>query len=100
MNTMYYDFAMGVKTKLCEDINGKITFETYPSVDTVIFKVNFKSFNYAHAINNVQDRIYSGTVDSIPEEFKHDYLKTIKKAFFKTDNHKKRDEMARMGVIE
>lgn len=99
MNTMYYDFAMGIKSKLCEDVNGKITFEAYPPIDTVIFKVNFKNFEYAHAVNNVQDRIYSGTVDDITEEFKKEYMTSIRKAFFKTDNHKRRDEMSRMGIV-
>ena len=98
MNSMYYDFAMGIKTKLCEDINGRVVFEIYQDIDTVIFKINFKDFDYSYAVNNVQDRIYSGTVDEIPEDFKNNYMKAIKKAFFKTEKHKRRDEMVKLGA--
>ena len=99
MNSIYYDFAMGIKSKLCEEINGRIVFEVYSPIDTVIFKVNFKDFEYSYPVNNVQDRIYSGTVDEIPNDFKRSYMNSIKKAFFKTDNHKRRDEMTKLGVM-
>ena len=98
MKTMYYDFAMNIKSKLCEDVNGRVIFEIYDPIDTVVFKIFFKDFDYSYAINNVQDRIYSGTASEVPEEIKRQYMTTIKKAFFKTENHKRRDEMAKMGV--
>lgn len=98
MDNMYYDFAKNIKKKLCNELNGRIVFEIYDHIDTVIFKVYFKDFDYSYAVNNVQDRIYSGIVDEIPEEFKRNYMKAIKNAFFKNENHKRRDEMAKLGV--
>lgn len=98
MDNMYFDFAQNIRKKLCNDLNGRIIFEIYSHIDTVIFKIYFKEFDFSYAVNNVQDRIYSGTVDEIPEDFKRDYMKAIRNAFFKTENHKKRDELVRMGV--
>jgi len=98
MNDMYYEFAKNIKKKLSDDLNGRIVFEIYNHIDTVIFKVSFKDFDYSYAVNNVQDRIYSGTVDEIPEDFKHSYMKAIRNAFFKNEKHKRRDELVRMGV--
>lgn len=98
MGSLYWDFAKNIKDKLSNDINGRIEFEIYKEIDTVIFKVFFKNFKYSYAVNNVQDRIYSGSVEEIPEEFKKAYMSSIKKAFFKTESHKRRDERAKMGI--
>lgn len=98
MKRLYYDFAMSVKEKICEEVNGRLIFEAYEDIDTVIFKMSFKDFNFSYAVNNVQDRIYSGTTGDVPDEFKKAYWTAIKRAFFKTENHKRRDEMSRLGV--
>ena len=100
MNSMYYDFARGIKNKLCEDLNGRIVFEIYAHIDTVIFKIFFKDFDFSYAVNNIQERMYAGSVDEIPEEIKHEYMKAIKRAFFKTEQRKRRDEMAKLGIHE
>jgi hypothetical protein len=98
MDSLYWDFAKNIKDKLSNDINGRIVFEIYKDIDTVIFKVFFKDFEYSYAVNNVQDRIYSGSVEEIPEAFKKAYMSSIKKAFFKTECHKRRDERAKMEI--
>lgn len=98
MDNVYWDFAQSIKKKLCDDINGRVVFEIYKDIDTVIFKVFFKDFDFFYAVNDVQDRIYAGTTDEIPEEFKKRYMSAIKGAFFKTANHKRRDEMSKMGI--
>ncbi len=93
MNSMYLDFANGVKGKLIEDLNGFVRYELYPNIDTVIFKICFKEFDFAFALNHVSEIIYKGvTTDSIVEEFKKEYLKEIKNSFFKTEARKKRDK--------
>ena len=98
MDNMYYDFARNVKNGLCEEINGRVFFEIYKDIDTVVFKSYFKDFEYSYAVNNISDRIYSGeTSDTIVTEFISGYRKAIKKAFFKTEEHKRRDAMAMIG---
>ena len=99
MDKMYIDFAKSVKTKLYEEINGRVIFEIYQEVDTIVFKVFFKDFDYSYAVSNIWDRIYSGQpTDTIVADFIAGYKKAIRRAFFKTAEHKKRDEIARMGV--
>lgn len=101
MNEMYYEFSKNVKEKLSEEINGRIVYEAYPAIDTIIFKVSFKEFNFAYPVANVQELLYSGgSAESIVEDFKTNYLKTIKKTFFKSEQRKKRDEMVKMGIEE
>ena len=38
---VYADCAKTMVNKLCDKINGKITFEIYPEIDTIIFKIVF-----------------------------------------------------------
>lgn len=98
---MYYEFSKNVKERLIEEINGRIVYEAYPAIDTIIFKVSFKDFDFAYPVANIQDLLYSGgSAESIVEDFKTNYLKTIKKTFFKSEQRKKRDEMAKMGIGE
>ena len=93
MNSMYIEFANKVKGKLIEELNGYVRYELYPNIDTVIFKICFKDFDFAYALNHVSDSIYNGvTVDSIVDDFKRHYLKEIKNSFFKSEERKKRDK--------
>ena len=97
---MYYEFSKNVKERLSEEINGRIVYEAYPAIDTIIFKISFKEFNFAYPVANVQNLLYSGeSTESIVEDFKTNYLKTIKKTFFKSEQRKKRDEMAKLGEL-
>jgi len=99
MDNMYYDFVNSVKAKLNEEINGRIVWEIYKNIDTVIFKISFKGFDYAYPVAGVQEYIYSGgSAEDVVENLKQDYLRTIKKTFFKSEQRKKRDEMAKLGV--
>lgn len=100
MDSMYYEFAKGIKNKLYEDVNGRIKFEIYDHIDTVVFKIFFKDFEFSYAVNDVQDMIYSGSVDGLPDIIKKEYMKEIKRAFFKSESHKRRDELSRMGIHE
>lgn len=99
MKTMYYEFAMGVKEKICEDVNGRVVFEAYENIDTIVFKIFFKDFSFSYPVNEIQDKIYSGTTGQVVEDFKKAYWASIKRAFFKTENHKRRDEAVRMGIV-
>ena len=93
MNSMYIEFANKVKGKLIAELNGFVRYELYSNIDTVIFKICFKDFDFAYALNHVADSIYNGiSVDSIVEDFKKCYLKEIKNSFFKTESRKKRDK--------
>ena len=53
MDSLYYDFVNQMKDALHKEINGMIRYEVYPTVDTVIFKVRFKDFEYAFPINHI-----------------------------------------------
>lgn len=99
MDNMYFEFAKNVKTRLCNEINGRVVFEIYKDIDTIVFKVFFKDFDYSYAVNNIWDRIYSGQPsDTVVADFIAGYKKAIKRAFFKTAEHKKRDVIAKMEV--
>ena len=98
MREMYYDFTNSIKDRLYKEINGRIVCEMYPEIDTAVFKVFFKDFDFSYPINNIQDRIYSGDTGEIIVDFKRSYMRTIKNAFFKTEERKKKDEAMRMGV--
>ena len=93
MDQLYYDFVNQMKDGLHKEINGMIRYEVYPSIDTVIFKVRFKDFEYNYALNHISHNIYDGvTIEDHIMEFKRQYLKAIKNAFFKSEERKKREE--------
>ena len=93
MDSLYYDFVNQMKDSLHKEINGVIRYEVYPTVDTVIFKVRFKDFEFAYPINHISHNIYNGiSVGDLVEEFKREYLKAIRNAFFKSEARKKRDK--------
>ena len=95
MDQLYFDFITPMMKKLHQEINGRIKYEVYPSVDTVIFKVRFKDFDYSYAIGHVSHHIYNGvTIEELVEEFKKEYLKAIKNAFFKSEYKKRREEFS------
>ena len=91
--SVYHDFARAMFDRFKSEINGKIIYEIYPEIDTVIFKISFKDFEYSYAVNNVTHIIYGGNQDLLVEEFLKKYRKSILSAFFKTEAHKRRDEM-------
>lgn len=100
MDEMYYDFAKSIKSKLLNELNGRVVYEVYKEIDAIIFKIFFKDFDYSFAVNNVWDRIYSGApAETVVTDFIAGYKKAIRRAFFKTEEHKKRNEAARIGVV-
>ena len=80
---IYYEFTNNFFKKLCETVNGKIIYEQYPEIDTVIFKIEFKEFNFRFAIDRVSEHIYNGDSDKLIEELKEKYKRAILNAFFK-----------------
>lgn len=98
MDKMYYDFVNDVKDKLHEEINGRIIYEVYPNVDICVFKVTFKDFNFAFAVDRVKVQWIGegreGIID-IVNAFKTSYKDAIMDAFFKNDQHKERDRKLR-----
>ena len=100
MDNMYFEFAKNVKTKLLDELNGKVIFEIYKNIDTIIFKIYFKDFDYSYAVNSVWDRIYSGEPSEVVvADFIAGYKKAIKNAFFKSEEQKKRDQMVKMEEL-
>lgn len=87
---LYYDFANNVKSKLRKEVNGFIKYEIYPKVDTVIFKIMFKEFDYSYPVAEVQDIVYGGK-DVVGDILK-DYRQAVNGAFFKTERRKNLDK--------
>lgn len=98
MDDVFYEFIKTLKEKLYQELNGRIEYEAYPSIDTVIFKVSFKDFEFVYPINNIQDHIFSGDGDTIISDFKQCYMGAIKKAFFKTDYKERRIQDFKIGT--
>lgn len=98
MDQMYYNFVNDVKDKLHEEINGRIIYEVYPEVDICVFKVTFKDFTFAYAVDRVQVQWIQegkeGVID-IVNAFKVSYKDAITNAFFKTPERKERDRKHR-----
>lgn len=83
-NQIYYDFAKKLKEKLLDEINGRIEFEIYPNIDAIIIKTTFKEFTFTYACNGIQHKFYNGDGTApIVEDFKKEYIRTIKRTFFK-----------------
>ena len=102
MNDLYYEFAKSVKSKLLDEINGKVVYEVYPHIDAIVFKIFFKDFDFAFAVNGIQDRVYTSDAASegVVDEFIHAYKKAINMAFFKTEERKRRDEDRKLGIVK
>jgi len=98
MDDVFYEFIKTLKEKLYQELNGRIEYEAYPSIDTVIFKVFFKDFDFSYPVNNIQDHIYSGDGDAIISDLKQCYMSAIKKAFFKTDCKTSRSQGSKIGI--
>ena len=82
---IYYEFTNNFFKKLCEAVNGKIIYEQYPEIDTVIFKIEFKGFNFRFPVDKVSEHIYNGDSDKLIEELKTKYSRAIMNAFFKNN---------------
>ena len=102
MDNAYYNFVNDVKDKLKEDLNGRIIYEVYPEVDTCIFKITFREFEFAFPVNKAKEKWIEegreGIID-IANDFKTAYKEAIENAFFKTPERKERDRKARMDRI-
>lgn len=100
MFDMYMDFALKVKEKLMADLNGRIWFDIYPSIDTIIFNVEFKGFKFNYGLNDIQENIImkSEFATESAEKIKSHYKKSLFNAFFKSEKHKERDNKKKLGL--
>ena len=92
MNEMYFEFAKNVKRKLQDEINGGIKFEIFESIDTIIFRIRFKDFNYQHAVGDVQSSIYEGKTEELVSEIMESYRREVLRGFFKSGSKKKSND--------
>lgn len=95
---MYWDFAQSIRGRLRDEVNGIVKFEIFGSIDTVIFKIYFKEFDFKYGISEVQSVIYDGKTEEVVESILSAYKRAILSAFFKTENRKKRDAAIRLGI--
>lgn len=86
---MYWDFAQNIRGRLRDEVNGIIKFEIFESIDTVIFKIYFKEFDFKYGINEVSSVIYDGRTDEVVDDILSAYKRVILSAFFKTENRKR-----------
>ena len=97
----FNDFAYKVKNKLCEDINGKVTYVIYSSQDGIVFNIEFKDFKFSTLVTEVQDKIYQGlSVDSICEDIENEYKAEVLKSIFKSDHRKKMDSERKLISVD
>ena len=86
----YTDRARDIMQALRHEVNGSIRYEVYPEIDSIIFKVRFKGFDFNYAVNCI-DHIHEGDSNKIVSDILHAYRNTIYGAFFKTEERKERD---------
>ena len=99
-NEAYWDFAQGIRNKLRNEVNGFIKFEIYEEIDTIVFKIFFKDFDFNYGINDVQSIIYDESSEEVICDILTRYKKAVLNGFFKTDDRKRRDEAIRLGIQE
>ena len=97
-NEAYWDFAQGIRNKLRNEVNGLVKFEIYEEIDTIIFRIFFKDFDFNYGINDVQSIIYDGSSEEVVCDILSRYKKAILNGFFKTEDRKRRDEAIRLGI--
>ncbi len=97
-NEAYWDFAQKIREKLRNEVNGLVKFEIYEEIDTIVFKIFFKDFDFNYGINDVQSIIYDGSSEEVVCDLLSRYKKAILNGFFKTDDRKRRDEAIRLGI--
>lgn len=93
---LYLDFGKSIRNRLYGDINGRIWFEMYPEIDTIVIKIIFKEFDYHYAIDHVQEHVYNSDEEEIVNDFKKKYKRDVLNAFFKTDERKWKDREDRI----
>ncbi len=87
------DFALKIKSRLYDEVNGRISFEIYEEQDAILFEINFKeAFVHKEVISNIQTKIMKGiSSDHICNDILNSYKKQVLKAFFKTRYKKAKD---------
>lgn len=100
MFDVYMNFALIVKEKLLEDVNGKVWFCIYPNADVIIFKINFKDFKFDYSVYDVSNNILftPNYASETTLKIKNQYKKSVLNAFFKSEKHKERDEIKKLGI--
>lgn len=82
--SVYVDCARSVVDRLRKEVNGLIRFEVYPEVDTIIFKIVFKEFDFRYALGHVQDLMLQDGFDEAIDIMLKKYKSAILNGFFKT----------------
>ena len=100
IESMIYDFAISVKQKLSADVNGRIKFSTYESIDTIIFQIYFKDFEFSYGVNNVSALVHDGKVSETVEDIENKYKEVLLKSFFKSSERKARELNKSLGIPE
>lgn len=98
ISEVYWDFAQNVRGRIKDEVNGVVKFEIYEPIDTIIFKIYFKEFNFSYGISEVQSVVYDGRAEEITNDILKTYKKAILNSFFKNDDRKKREEAKKLGI--
>lgn len=81
----YRDYVYKFYVKLKDSINGSIKYHYYSNIDSVIYTVKYKNFNFDYALKLNNNLV---SVDEQYEYFKKCYEQSILNAFFKTERKK------------
>lgn len=93
---IYIECARAMLSRLRTEVNGIVRYEIYPEIDTIIFKITFKEFDFNYGFDNIQDLMISDGIGEAVDDLLHKYRKAILNGFFKTEERKERD---RLGAL-
>lgn len=96
VNDVYFDFAKSIKRRLNEEVNARILFEIYEDIDTIIFRLYFKDFEFKYALNDIQTIVYTGQTEQVVTDILSAYKGCILNSFFKSKARKERDKTKRI----
>ena len=95
---IYIECARAMLNRLHNEINGGIKYEIYPEIDTIIFKITFKEFDFNYGFGNIQDLMISDGIGEAVDDLLRKYRKAILNGFFKTEERKEREKLEGMFV--
>ena len=95
------EFAMKIRNRLYDELNGSIRFVIYESENSISFNISFKDFTHQALIKDVDEKIYKGvSVEEIVDDILKAYKAQVLKCFFKSEYKKRRDTNRLLGCLE
>lgn len=97
---IFRDYGHAIRKKLMDDVNGHVTFELFPELDAIIFRIVFKEFRFKYVIQDASASLYNGGSDEVVQSIETRYRRSIMNAFFRTPENKERLKKRKLGIEE